>query len=110
MAQGLARNFNDYLLDLGLERVYGCAVTQAETNRTLILALEALQLQADHQRQMHGWIIAMNETLSQVVPDYSTRVERHPFYAHLPSPIDTMKLNLQNIDLLIEKLKAQVRP
>jgi hypothetical protein len=69
------------------------------------MILETLRLQYDHEYQMHGWLVAINETLREVVPDYSTAVERHPLYARLQSPIDTMRLNLANIDLLIQRLK-----
>jgi hypothetical protein len=77
------------------------------TNQVLLAILEMQKQQALYSHRLHGWLIAIQETVEQ---DDALRVKlrAHPFYDQHPRPdIQITDGILRRIDALIQQLNLQ---
>jgi hypothetical protein len=78
---------------------------EPEAKQVLRSTLEMLKQQAIYTHRLHGWLIAVAETIAKQ-PDLAPRLKQHPLYDQGPAPyIQTIDTTTQNIDALIQRLK-----
>jgi len=96
--------------DLALVAMVGlakgeCIVSDVDTTQVLCFILEELKHQAIFARRLHGWVIAVAETIEKN-PDLEPQLKRHPFYDQgFDSSLPKTDLLLSNIDALIRQLR-----
>jgi hypothetical protein len=97
---------NDYLLDLGCVLAYKECMNHSEIENTLVFILEELKRQANYSHRLHGWVIAVAETIEQnaaLLP----LLKQHPLYDQGSDPsLPKTDALIQNIDAMIRRLKA----
>ena len=92
---------------LGLFHLECISTCDPETNAVLCSILEMMKEQFVYSHRLHGWIIAVAETLEKH-PDLAAELLRHPFYDQGPAPfLQTSDVRLQNIDALIRQLSEK---
>jgi hypothetical protein len=78
-----------------------------QTNQALCFILEMQKQQALYLDRLHGWIIAIAETLAKQ-PDLVEHLKQHPFYDQGPLPsLRSTDEMIRNIDALIQQLRLQ---
>ncbi len=78
----------------------------ADTKQVLVSTLEILREQTVYAQRLHGWVIAVHETIEH---DETLRsvLRAHSFYHQGPRPdIEITAGLIRNIDALIQKLKG----
>jgi hypothetical protein len=80
-------------------------MAELETNAVLISILEMVKHQLEYTHLMHGWIIALNETLQNHDLEFAKIVKEHPFYKGQPLGGQSTDVILRNIDALIHQLR-----
>jgi len=74
-------------------------------NAVLISTLDMLKRQIEYTHLIHGWVIAVNETLQGLDPKFAEKVKTHPFYQGQPLGGQSTDVLLRNIDALIQQLR-----
>jgi hypothetical protein len=82
-------------------------VSELDTKAVLISMLEMLKRQIEYTHLIHGWVIAVNETLEKLDPKYAEQVKQHPFYKGQPLGGQSSDVLTQNIDALIQQLRLR---
>jgi hypothetical protein len=78
-----------------------------QTTQVLRFALEMLKRQYIYSQRLHGWIIAIAETLEKH-PEIATELRQHPTYDQGQLPWSHgPETTIQNIDALIQQLSTQ---
>jgi hypothetical protein len=82
-------------------------MSNVQTTEVLCSILDMMKVQAQYQHRLHGWLIAVTETI-QADPVLGARLVKQPFYDQGPRPdIQITESMIGNIDLLIRQLKNQ---
>jgi hypothetical protein len=77
-----------------------------ETNQVLIAILEMLKQQAQYSYLLHGWVIAVSETIEKS-PELKPLLKAHPTYDQGPQPaLQGTQHVIGNIDALIRQLRG----
>ncbi|HMB82524.1 MAG TPA: hypothetical protein VKI40_00590 [Terriglobales bacterium] len=78
-----------------------------ELRNLLCSLLEMMKRQEIHSQRLHGWIIAVAETLEKH-PEIAAELKQHPGYDQGPLPWNQMlDSTIQHIDALILGLRVQ---
>ena len=75
------------------------------TEQVLVFILTTLKRQLEYDHLIHGWVIALNESLQKLDPKFAEMIEKHPFYKGQPLAGQSTDVLLRNIDALIDQLK-----
>ena len=79
---------------------------EAETRQLLYGILEMLKQQAVYLYRIHGWVIAVSETVENE-PALRDKLRSHPSFDQGPLPwLQTTDEMIRRIDMLIRKLRA----
>lgn len=85
-------------------------MTELQTGDVLCSILDMMKQQALYSHRLHGWVIAVSETIEKQ-PALVEQLRAHPFFDQGPRPdIQTTEHTIQNIDALIRRLKAPDSP
>jgi hypothetical protein len=77
-----------------------------QVNQVLVAILEMVKQQAIYSHRLHGWVIAVSETIEKQ-PNLVEQLRAHPFFDQGPRPdLQTTQYTIQNIDALIHQLKG----
>lgn len=76
-----------------------------QATQVLCFVLEMLKRQYIYSQRLHGWIVAIAETLEKH-PEIAAELRQHPTYDQGQLPwSQTPDTTIQNIDVLIQQLR-----
>ena len=82
-------------------------MNDTELRDVLCSILEMLKQQASYSRRLHGWLIAVAETIEKH-PELAEHLKKHPTYDQGPDPnLQRIETTIQRIDALILRLRVQ---